>query len=216
MTKSENHRKEIRVFLADDHQLLLDSMVALIQKQQHFECIGTAVNGKIAWQKIQDLSPDVAILDAHMPLMGGLELSKKIKKRLPETKIIILSMDDKGSLVRRFMQFGVHGYLLKNADATFLLQSIERVMDGERVVDPQLKNSLLFDNNTRDKFMPELTRRENEVLELTDREMTLEDIASELHLSVRTIEFHRKNLFEKFRVKNVVGLIQQARNKGYL
>ncbi len=210
----------IRVFIADDHLVLLDGLKLVIESQDDLELAGSAHSGEEVLHALEKIETDVLLLDINMNGMSGIETCSIVKKQYPGVKVIGLSTYDKGSVIRKMLKSGAVGYVLKNAGSDELLKAVRAAARGEIYINQQV-NQLLLDELTnstkvRQDFIPTLTRREKEVLRLIAHEHTTPEIADKLFISQNTVESHRKNLLHKFGVKNVAGLVRNAMEKGLL
>lgn len=209
-----------RVFIADDHRVLSDGLGLLIRSETDLDLVGTCMTGEELLAILTDTDVDVVLLDINLPGISGIEVCEIIRKKHPNVKVIGLSTYDKGSIVKRMLKAGASGYVLKNAGSEELLKAIRTVSTGETYISERV-NQILLDDLTgstkkRSDYLPELTRREKEVLRLIADEYTTPEIAEKLFISQNTVETHRKNLLHKFDVKNVAGLIRSAMEKGLL
>ncbi len=213
-------RKPIKMMIVDDHQVVIDGIKLMIEDEQDLECVAEASTGKQAFQLIDQREIDLVLLDINLPDINGIDICKRLSKDHPEVKILALTMYDKGSFIQQMFKSGASGYILKNAGKEELLKAIRTIIDGETYVSQQvsqaLMNSLLKKDKSRSDFIPELTRREKEVLKLIAEEYTTQEISKNLFISLNTVETHRKNLLSKFGVRNSVGLVRVAIEKGLL
>jgi two-component system nitrate/nitrite response regulator NarL len=194
--------KKITFYLADDHQIILDGLMLLIESEPSWEIIGTANEGNKAYHEILLNKPDIALIDLRMPNRNGIQLILSLTKLVP-TKFIILSMHDDKHYITDAKNIGAFGYLLKNVGKDELLKCINMVIKNEQYY--PYKNVLsLFDKPYR------LTPRELEILKLIVNEYTSQQIANQLSLSHFTVETHRKNIWKKTNAKTIVGLIKFA------
>jgi len=211
----------INVAITDDHPLVAEGLCNVLNSTLNISVSATYSNGDSLLKGLQKEQPDVLLLDMQLPDQSGSELAMYIRKNYPELPILILSGLDSAILVKNMMQLGCKGYLLKStADKSILTEAIEQVYyTGETYLDPSLKEGLLSDllKPKRQKKQPlKLSKREKEILELVVEEYRNPEIAAKLHLSLRTIENHKYNLFQKLNVKNSVGLIKVAIQRGLL
>lgn len=208
----------IRLMIVDDHQLFIDGLILILEKEASLQVVATANNGVDALQQLRSIACDVVMLDVEMPQMDGLESCKQIRKLYPETKIIALTTYDRSGVIRQMLQSGASGYLLKNTNKNEFIKAIATVAEGGTYLSSSASQSLINSimNRTESGSLPQLTRREKEVLQLISQENSSQEIADQLHLSPNTIEYHRKNLFSKLNVKNVAGLIRVAMERGLL
>ena len=190
---------QITLYLADDHQIIIDGLKLLIGNEFGFRILGSAVNGNDAYKGILSKKPDIALIDLRMPGMDGLELINSLKKQL-NTKFIILSMHNDKRYINDAINYGASGYLLKNTGKKELLDCIDKVMNGEQYFPAKSINI------TTDKAI--FTPRELEILKMVINEYTTQQIAEQLNLSHYTIETHRKNICRKANTKTVVGLLR--------
>jgi DNA-binding NarL/FixJ family response regulator len=209
-----------RIYIADDHRVLLDGLRLVVAAENDMEFTGSCMTGEELLHALDNIDVEIVLLDINLPGMSGIEVCSVIRKRHPSIKIIGLSTYDKGSIVKKMLKAGASGYVLKNAGSEELLRAIRSVASGQTYISQQVNQILLdeltgSDKNRRD-YIPELTRREKEVLRLIADEHTTPEIAEKLFISQNTVESHRKNLLHKFDVKNVAGLIRSAMEKGLL
>lgn len=206
----------IRVFITDDHEMYLEGLSLLLQKQSAIEVIGTSGTANRLLQSLPDLSPDdVLLLDVNLPDMEEEELIRKIRSLRPKQRIIYLTLIRGTRYVHKLLKYQVQGYILKNASVDELLNAIRTVGAGGTYFSKEI--DILSDNDFRntltveDKQVSEiLSKREVEVLKLVCKEFSNAEIAQKLFLSVSTVETHRKNLIAKLGVQNTVGLVKFA------
>ena len=209
----------IKLLIADDHQVLIEGLVELLNGFEHITVSHTATDGKQVLEILKNNPIDVILLDINMPVLNGLDTCKKVKQKYPETKVLALTTLDKGSFIQQMLKNGASGYLLKNTSQDELISAIETVHRGETFINEQTNKILLnslMNQKPNESFIPTLTRREKEVLDLIAKEMTTAEMSQSLHISLNTIETHRRNLIQKFNVRNSVGLVREAMLKGIL
>ncbi len=210
----------IRLLLADDHQVLLDGLQLLLKNEADLQVVAVAKNGKQALELLKKSEVDVALLDINLPVLNGIETCSRIKSDFPDVTVLALTSYDKGAFIQQMLKAGAAGYVLKNAAADEIVQAIRTVHAGETYLSSAVSNTLL--NTLRNQaeaqadFIPQLTRREQQVLQLIAAEQTTKEIAEQLHLSANTIETHRRNLLSKLNVRNVAGLIKVALQRGLI
>ena len=200
-----------RVILADDHKLLLDAFVKLLEP--HCDIVGAVTDGRALVAETLRLVPDVAVMDITMPLLNGLEAGRQIKKDLPNVQIIYLTMNENPDLVAEAFRAGASGFLLKSSAASELFQAIQEVCLGRSYVTPLRKQGMVESfirdpdgsSPTRD-----LTAREREVLQLLAEGYSMKEVAGILDLSTRTIAFHKYKMMGKLNLKKTAELIQYA------
>ncbi len=206
----------IKLGLIDDHNLFREGIKSLIDKMPDISLALEAVSGKDLLTKLNNIVPDVILLDLEMEDMNGVETTLKLQELYPNLKIIILTMHKEERMISYLMEIGANGYLLKDTSQNELEEAIRSVYNQGVYFNPFVSNALLKGLKHKVTKPPMigkdyyLTTRELEVLELITKEYTTNEIADELFLSTRTIEGHRKNLMSKLGVKNMAGLIMKA------
>jgi DNA-binding NarL/FixJ family response regulator len=207
----------IKILMADDHKILLEGVVSLLQTEKSFEIAATAVNGLEVLELVKNKYFDICILDINMPGIDGIEVTRQIKLWKPEMKIIILTTYNDKEIITELIQLGVAGYLLKNAAKAELVEAIKKVMSGRYYFSEEVEK-IIMKGLTAKKPADEsiLTEREIEIVKLLGREFTNEKIAQELNISFRTVETHRKNILQKTKSHNLAGLLKYAYYKGIL
>lgn len=204
---------KIKLFLVDDHKMIRVGLKNFLDDNDDFDIIGEAENGEDCLNQLETLSPDIVLTDLNMPKMDGLELTKAIKLKYPDIKIIALTMMGESQHIKQMLVEGAMGYLLKDCSEEQLMTAIKNVYDGGTYYSPEVTNVIL--NNIRkvkptaSKIVGEmpLTDREKEVLHLIVKEKTNKEIADELFISVRTVDAHKRNLLDKTGSKNIAGLV---------
>ena len=206
----------VSILLADDHTIVRQGLARLLEEQKDFEVVGTATNGQVAVEKALELKPDIVIMDIAMPRMNGIEAAKRIRKQLPKTKILVLSMYSHEHYIHELLETGVSGYLLKDSSGRDIIKAIYAAMKNEtflspgiskKLVDTYLSPSKSFSKADRYK---QLTNREREVFQLIAEGHTTRQIAEMLYVSISTIKSHRVNIMEKLRIETPVKLIHFA------
>jgi len=210
--------KTIRVLLADDHTILRDGIRALLEKEADMQVIGEAEDGFAAVKLATQLEPDVVVLDIAMPRLNGLEATRQIRRSLPRTRVLVLTMHDDEEYIRQVLAAGALGYVLKDAAARDLLGAIRAVARGEAVLSPAITRLVIEDYLRWGDIQPAkgeniLTPREREVLQLIAEGYTNKQIAEILCLSVKTIQAHRANLMQKLDLHDRGELIKYAIQK---
>lgn len=208
-----------RVSIADDHPLVINGLIQILQCCDDIEIIATYPNGQELLEGLPQLQPDVLLLDIQMPYKTGDEVAPVIIQQYEKVKIIALTNQDNTAYLKSMMRHGVSGYLLKTSDADDIVAAIRQVQAGESYIDPILKDKLVQESLQTKRGNPRtplLTRREKEVLELIASNATSQEIADTLYLSKRTIDNHRLSLLLKLDVKNSAALIKKAMQLGLL
>ncbi|HXS09333.1 MAG TPA: response regulator transcription factor [Candidatus Krumholzibacteria bacterium] len=204
----------LRVLVAEDHQLVSDGIVALLRAAGH-EIVGRASDGQTAVRLAETLHPDIAVLDASMPLLNGIDASRAIQRVRPDTKAIIVTVHDEDEYVLNAFRAGVRGYVLKKQAAADLLQAIKEVQAGSVYVSPGMSRALVDAVRTNTEMRSDLlTGREREVLQLVAEGKTSKEIASVLDVSVKTAETHRANIMNKLDIHETAGLVRYAIRHG--
>lgn len=211
----------IKLLIADDHIVLRSGLRMLIDAQSDMEVVGEADNGTQVLVLAESLQPDLILLDLSMPGLGGLETLPLLKKVVPQTRILILTMHDDESYLRQALRDGASGYVLKRAADTELLSAIRAVMRNEVYVHPSLTRALLDDIlpessvNSADPW-DALSEREREVLLRVARGFTSSRIAEQLNLSPKTVDTYRARGMEKLGLRSRAALVQHALSHGLL
>jgi DNA-binding NarL/FixJ family response regulator len=208
----------IRILVADDHPVYRDGLRALAARSPDLELVGEAANGTDAVAMAEQTLPDVILMDLRMPGMTGIEATRAILDRRPETRILILTMSEDDDSLFAAMRAGARGYLPKDADSEELIRAIRAAALGEVIFGASIASRLqAFFAPTRaraaDPF-PELTEREDEVLELIAQGRSNHDIAARLQISDKTVRNHVANVFNKLRVADRAQAIVRAREAG--
>lgn len=209
------------ILLADDHNIVRQGLRALLQSEPHFRLVGEASDGIEAVRLAERLKPDVLITDVMMPGLNGLEVARQVSRSLPNTRIIILSMYTNDAYVIEAFKNGANGYVLKDSEASDLIQAVKEVISGNRYLSPPLSERALELYMQKLESAPSdpyelLTTREREVLQLVAEGKTSAEIANRLFISPRTAEGHRANLMRKLGLQTNADLIRFALKRGIL
>jgi NarL family two-component system response regulator LiaR len=211
----------ISIVLAEDHLITRQGTRRLLEDEKDFEVIGEAGDGEEAVQLVTEMQPDVVIMDIAMPRLNGIEATRQIKLIRPSTAVLILSAYDDDAYVFGLLEAGAAGYLLKHSSGEELSRAIRAVNKGEPVLDPiitkKVINHFRQPGKGRDLERPSesLSQREKDVLKLAATGMSNKDIASELHLSKRTIEGHLRTIFNKLGVGSRTEAVLYSLRKGW-
>ncbi len=200
----------IRVMIAEDQAMVRGALAALLALEEDIEIVAEAARADEVLPVALDALPDVALLDIEMPGGDGLSAAAALKERLASCRAIILTTFGRAGYLRRAMESGAVGFLLKDAPASELASAIRRVMNGERVVEPALAVAALSEGESP------LTEREREVLSTSADGATIEDIAAKLHLSEGTVRNYLSTAIKKLGVRNRVEAARLAEQKGWL
>jgi DNA-binding NarL/FixJ family response regulator len=208
--------KRTRVLLADDHKIVLDGLRSLLEPK--FDLVGTVEDGRALVSAVQQLRPDVIVVDISMPLLNGIEAVRQIKKLEPQVKVVFLTMHPDVTYAIRAFESGASGYVLKHSASSELLTAIQEAMKGRTYVTPMIAGELVqaYKGGTYRQVEEEqqLTPRQREVLQLLVEGRSAKEIAHLLNISPRTVEFHKYNLMSKLNLKSVSALIQYAIRHG--
>ena len=207
-----------RVLLGDDHALILDGIRSALQA--HYDIVGEARDGREAVAVAQRLHPDLVILDISMPLLNGFESAKQIRKELPSAKVIFLSQHLNPAYLKHALKLGASGYVLKSGATQELQQAISTVLQGKTYISPAFGENVLANLWNRsgevNREAEGLTDRQREILQLIVEGKANKEIADILHLSIKTIEFHRARLMAKLGVRSVAELAKVAVQQGLI
>ena len=206
----------IRVVLVEDHQIVREGLRALLEGQDDITVVAEADNGKAGVDLVREYRPHVAVMDLNMPELDGVEATKLIRKEMPATAVLILSMYSTGEHVRPAIRAGAGGYLLKGSGLSDLVSAIHAVASGNAFFSPEVAKIVLDDSRgtAGPRAGSDLTPRERQVLKLVAAGKSSPEIAGELGLSVKTIEGHRGRLMAKLETKNVAGMVRHAIRMG--
>lgn len=207
---------DIKLLIADDHEIFRDGFKVMLSKYPDIILVGEAENGKELIELANELKPDVVITDIKMPIMDGIEATRKIAEQFPQMGIIGLSMFDEDDLIIDMLEAGAKGYLIKNAGKEQIIEAIKTVYNNDPYYCKTTSNKLTqmiaasrF-NPYKKTTKPEFSKREQEIIGLICQEFSNKEISDKLFLSIRTVEGHRLKILEKMGVKNTVGLVVYA------
>lgn len=211
---------QIRVFIADDHTVVRDGLAYILAAQPDMVVVGGAGNGREAVAQVQQLQPDVVIMDISMPELNGIDATLQITESLPATRVIILSMQGTAEHLYRSLQAGAQGYILKDSAGKVLVEAVRVVHAGNRYFSDEMTRLLVDDYLQQRQTGPQsspldrLSRREREILQLVVEGKSSAEIAEVLTLSPKTIETYRSRLMAKLGIKDVPGLVKFAVQHG--
>jgi len=204
-----------RIFLADDHSLLLDAFSNLLEPK--FEVVGTATDGRQMLKMVSKLRPDVVVMDISMPNFNGFDAGEKLKKTLPDIKLLFLTVNEDPDMVAEAFRIGANGYLLKSSAASELFQAIDAVLNGGNYVTPKITQGMVsafIKKPGAQKVHGELTIRQREVLQLLAEGNTMKEVAATLNITPRTVAFHKYQIMGNLDIKSNSELIQYAVKHG--
>ena len=208
----------IRIVIVDDHAVVRSGLKLLLDGQEDLEVVGEAGDARTAVFEVRAQKPDVILMDVVMPTGSGIEATPAVLKEAPDAKVLILSMQDDPAYVREAFAAGASGYVLKEAADAELVAAVREVAAGQRYVHPALGARLVAaeaDERARAEEDP-LSEREHEILRLLALGHTNQEIASQLYLSVRTVETHRAHIMQKLRISTRAELVRYALERGVL
>ena len=210
----------IRVLLADDHTLLRDGLVRILESEGDVQVIAQAADGGEALEQALALRPDVVVTDVSMPRLSGIELAHRLHQALPHTRVLVLTMHQEDQYVLQAVRAGASGYLVKDSPAAELLAAVRNVHAGRGHFGPQvaraLAEQLQHPERVSDDPYATLTRREREVFRLIAEGLTTKEIARQLSISTKTAENHRARVLGKIGVRNTAELVRYALRRGLL
>ena len=208
----------IKILIADDHEILASGMSSILSAKEELSIVGTVSNGKEVLDFLAKNPVDVVIMDLNMPVLNGIEATEEIKKKFPETKILILSMFDREGYIQNALDVGVDGYVLKNVSETEILSAVKRLMEGKTYFSQDVMAQMAMNMRVygESEGGVKLTETERKILQLLSEGDTSGEISDKLDLSPNTITSYRKLLLQKFEAKNVSHMVKMAYEKGYL
>jgi two-component system response regulator NreC len=207
--------KTIRILLADDHAVVRQGFKMILGAQPDMEIVGEAGNGREAVELVEQLKPDIVVMDVAMPELNGIEATRRVTDSVPHTRVIALSMHKDSVYVREVLRAGARGYLLKDSDAGDLVSAVRAVARGEGYLSPAVSNAVLDDYRKHvGDPIDLLSSREREVLQMLAEGKTNKEIAVVLNLSVYTVDAHRGHIMEKLNLHSINELVRFAVRHG--
>jgi len=216
---------KIRILIADDHPVVRAGLRTLLGAQSDMEVVAEAENGAVAIQRALELEPDVVVMDITMKGVNGLVATQEIRKRLPQTKVLVLTMHENEEYLRQMLEAGATGYVLKQAVDTELVVAVRAVQRGEVFLYSSFTRVMLGDlakgdetsgDTSQQDSYDRLSQREKEVLRLVALGQTNSQIANQLFLSIKTVETYRARVMEKLNLKSRAALVRYALQRGLL
>jgi two-component system response regulator NreC len=212
-------KMSIRVLLADDHKIVRQGLRALLEKQPDIEVVAESENGRNAVRLAAEMAPDVVIMDVSMPDLNGVEAAKQILGKSPDIKIVALSIHSDALFVTEMLKSGAVGYLLKDCAFEELVRAIRTVLDNKTYLSPSISGVVVDDyihRLTKTDFAAQeaISNREREVLQLMAEGNSTKQIAQKLHISVKTVETHRRQIMSKLDIHTIAELTKYAIRKG--
>jgi DNA-binding NarL/FixJ family response regulator len=196
---------KIKVMIADNHSLVREGLVHLLEYDGNFEVIAEASDGLDCLEKLKDVTPDVLLLDINMPEKTGIEVLQELKNNKSRVKVLILTVHNEIEYLMKAIEIGVDGYILKDTESTELKRAIISIFNGETYIQPNLipaMNNRLINRDVDETRIKSLTKREMEVLITVANGMSNKEIAANLHISERTVKNHISNIFKKIGVSD--------------
>jgi DNA-binding NarL/FixJ family response regulator len=206
-------QESLKIVIADDHQMFIDGIKLLLKKEKAFEIAGEALNGAAALELIEKLNPEILITDINMPGMSGTELTKIVKEKFPQTKVIVLTMYNDREIVNEILHTEAEGYILKNTGKQELINALTKIADNGTYYSNEVMNIMMTAVRKEKKIAEQtqhLTPREIEIIRLITKEYSSAQIADTLFISPRTVDTHRKHILQKTKSKTLVGLMRFA------
>lgn len=210
-----------RIVLADDHHIMRQGLLLILESQSNLKVVAEAANGREAVERVRELKPDMVIIDISMPEMNGMEATKQIMEIAEDIKVIVLSVHSDKQFISGMLRAGASGYLLKDCVKDELIKAIDIVKRGQKYLSPEITGSVLdeykhfLDKETEDVFTL-LTKREREVLQLIAEGKTTKQIAGDLFISVKTVETHGQHIMNKLEIYNIPDLVKYAIQQGMI
>lgn len=213
--------KIVKILLADDHQMFLESMSLLLNTIENFELAATAANGREVLRLLGIIEIDVVLCDLQMPLMGGVEVILQVRQQFPSARVLILTMSDDVINIREALQAGAAGYVLKTSNKAELESAINSIANGQSYYSSMVMKNLInvpekVDNQVFSSRSIALSDRELEILKLIVAENSSMQIAEKLFISFNTVETHRKHLYKKLGINTSLGLLKYALKHGLI
>ena len=207
-----------KIMLGDDHSLVLEGIRRLLDSK--YNVVASVENGRLLVSEALRLKPEIVVLDITMPILNGIDAAREIRKAMPETRFVFVSMHANAVYVRKAMEAGASGYVLKSGASDELLQAIELARKGRRYLSPGLGQDVIEDIQARPKTSSrhtlDLTSRQRQILQLIAEGKQNKEVASILHVSVRTVEFHRSRLMSRLGARSAAELSRFALNEGLI
>ena len=213
--------KKLRILIADDHGLVRRGVRTLLQARHGWRVVGEAANGREAVEKAIELKPDLAVVDITMPELDGIEVTRQIRETVPSTKVLVLTMQESDHMVRRALDAGAHGYLLKSDLTDTLTKAVKAVAEGKRFLTPKVYEIVVdgflktrSHHQQEDRAGTGTTPREIEIIRFLSEGKTNKEIAALLGIAVRTVETHRSKIMLKLGLHSLAELIHYAMRHG--
>lgn len=209
---------KIKVLVVDDHPMLRNGLVSLVNEQEDMTVVGEATNGSQAVDRVEESHPDLVLMDINMDGQVDVNSTRLITRHHPDTKVLAFSMHREAHIVKNMLEAGASGYLLKSVGHEEVITGIRKVALGENYYCEEVLDLItdILTGNSDVGQQVKLSNRETEVLSFVAKEFSNQEISEKLSMSLRTVETHKRNLIKKLGVRNVVGLAKYAMENGYL
>ena len=213
--------EKLRIFLADDHNMIREGLKLLINTQPDMECVGEAADGRSAAEQVCALLPDMVVMDVSMPKLDGLQATRKIKAACPQVKVLTLTRHTDSGYLQQLLKAGASGYLLKQSASAELLRAIHTVAAGNLYLDPVIARKVIgaFVGRAtpgQGALPSELSDREEEILRMIAWGHSNKEIAARLDISIKTVEAHKANSMRKLGMRSRIDIVRYALLRGWL
>ncbi|WP_118952912.1 response regulator [Taibaiella helva] len=206
----------IKVMVIDDHPIVLEGLKNLLSSRDDMMLAGCFGTGKAGLKAIKELEPNVVLLDINLPDISGADICRQLRRQDKETRIITLSIHNERPVIRNILQAGANGYVLKNSVGEEIITAIHTTLDGRPYLCRKTQEIMSQVGEGDLVEIPQVTRREKEIMELVSKGMTTGQVAAQLFISTHTVESHRKNLIEKFDAASMTAVIKLATRYGLI
>jgi DNA-binding NarL/FixJ family response regulator len=211
---------KIRVVLADDHTIVRNGIMSLLESSPEVEIVGEAQDGAEALLKVKELSPDVLMIDIAMPVMNGIEAAQEVSKQYKQTRSLMLSMHNDEDYILKSVEAGAYGYLLKDTTRDEMLRALRTVARGEKYFSPSVSNIIISsylqkvkDTEKAKVKKAKLSKKESAIVKFIIEGNNSREISEKLNISIRTVDNHRANMMKRLGVKNAVELVRKVQNE---
>ena len=206
----------IRILIADDHTMIATAFQKLLEP--HYEVVGCVADGHALLKAAPELNPDIVLLDVAMPLLNGLDAARELRSKMPQVKLIFLTMNPAADIAAEAFRIGASAYLLKTSKASELLQAVHAVVKGSSYVTPQIKRAMgeRFIRDPKTPRRKQLTARQREVLQMVAEGRSMMEIANVLQITHRTVRFHKARIMEELEITTNSDLVKYAINHGVI
>lgn len=208
--------EKIRTLIVDDHIIFRQGISRLLDEEKDINVVGEASQGREAIQRARELNPDVVLIDVSMPIMNGIEATRKLRRLSPRTKVLALSMYDEDEYIFSILKAGASGYLLKDSAVKDLISAIHCVHKGDAYLSPSVSKKTIraLVKSLKPSGAAELSNREREILQLIGEGYTSKEIGQEIGISPKTVDVHRLRIMKKLHARNLTQLVKYAIKTG--